>query len=100
MGVLAIAVPLAGCGEDTPSVREGDVESPSEVLGDADEGIPGVQAIRVFYERPVHAEGTIDYEDILADADESDFAYRDLNERAAAAMCYTSGTTGRPKGVL
>ena len=32
--------------------------------------------------------------------DESAFAYRDLDERSAAAMCFTSGTTGLPKGVL
>jgi hypothetical protein len=56
----------AGCGgsDDDPAasnVREGDAESPSEVLGDADEGIDGVQAIRVTYERPVHATGHIDY---------------------------------------
>ena len=39
-------------------------------------------------------DGTIDYEELLADADESAFSYRDLPERSAAAMCYTSGTTG------
>jgi fatty-acyl-CoA synthase len=45
-------------------------------------------------------DGAIDYEELLAGADESAFAYRDLDERSAAAMCYTSGTTGRPKGVV
>ena len=45
-------------------------------------------------------DGAIDYEELIADADESAFAYRDIPEKAAAAMCYTSGTTGRPKGVL
>ncbi|MEX0678975.1 MAG: long-chain fatty acid--CoA ligase [Pirellulales bacterium] len=43
---------------------------------------------------------TLDYEALLADADESKFEYLDLDERQAAAMCYTSGTTGMPKGVL
>ena len=45
-------------------------------------------------------EGAIDYEELLASADESEFAYRDIDERAAAAMCFTSGTTGPPKGVV
>jgi fatty-acyl-CoA synthase len=41
----------------------------------------------------------IRYEDLLADGDDS-FDYPELDERAAAALCYTSGTTGNPKGVL
>src|SRR5436305_14270075 len=44
-------------------------------------------------------EGALDYEELVASGDES-FAFPDLDERAAAAMCYTSGTTGRPKGVV
>jgi fatty-acyl-CoA synthase len=44
--------------------------------------------------------GTIDYEELLASVDESKFEYPDLDEQQAAAMCYTSGTTGKPKGVL
>jgi fatty-acyl-CoA synthase len=39
------------------------------------------------------------YEDLLAGASDS-FAWPDLDERSAAAMCYTSGTTGLPKGVV
>ena len=45
-------------------------------------------------------DGMISYEDLLADADEADFEYPDFDEKQAAAMCYTSGTTGRPKGAL
>jgi fatty-acyl-CoA synthase len=38
------------------------------------------------------------YESLLAEAADS-FDWPELNERSAAAMCYTSGTTGLPKGV-
>ena len=39
-----------------------------------------------------------DYHEALA-AEEPTFAFTDPDERSAAAMCYTSGTTGNPKGV-
>jgi fatty-acyl-CoA synthase len=41
----------------------------------------------------------LDYEELLADAPE-EYAWPELDERSAAAMCYTSGTTGNPKGVV
>ncbi len=42
---------------------------------------------------------TYDYETLLADAAPS-YAWPTLDENSAAAMCYTSGTTGNPKGVV
>ncbi|HUE18708.1 MAG TPA: long-chain-fatty-acid--CoA ligase, partial [Stellaceae bacterium] len=39
------------------------------------------------------------YESWLADVDD-DFAWRPVDENSAAGMCYTSGTTGNPKGVV
>ncbi len=39
------------------------------------------------------------YEELIA-AQDADYQWPQLDERAAAAMCYTSGTTGNPKGVL
>ena len=42
---------------------------------------------------------TLDYEELLA-AEEPGASWPQLDERTAAAMCYTSGTTGDPKGVV
>ena len=46
-------------------------------------------------ETPLDAEP---YEEWLAS--DSDFAWREFDENTAAGMCYTSGTTGNPKGVV
>jgi fatty-acyl-CoA synthase len=40
------------------------------------------------------------YEDLLEQAGEGPFEYPEIDERQAASLCYTSGTTGNPKGVL
>ncbi|HTB43586.1 MAG TPA: long-chain-fatty-acid--CoA ligase [Acetobacteraceae bacterium] len=39
------------------------------------------------------------YDTLMAEADE-DYAWPGFDENTASALCYTSGTTGRPKGVL
>ncbi len=39
------------------------------------------------------------YEDLLDEGDEG-FAWRSTDERMAMGLCYTSGTTGEPKGAL
>ena len=39
------------------------------------------------------------YEDLLA-AEDDDFDWPEFDENTAAGLCYTSGTTGHPKGVL
>ena len=41
----------------------------------------------------------LDYESLLAGHDD-EFEWPPLDERSASALCYTSGTTGHPKGVL
>jgi fatty-acyl-CoA synthase len=43
-------------------------------------------------------EGTIDYESLIDGVEP--MSWPEPHERRAAAICYTSGTTGRPKGVL
>jgi fatty-acyl-CoA synthase len=54
------------------------------VMGDGDRGSLG---------------NALDYEDLLAAAS-PEFDWPELDEGDASAMCYTSGTTGSPKGVV
>ncbi|HEY7915742.1 MAG TPA: AMP-binding protein, partial [Acidimicrobiales bacterium] len=42
---------------------------------------------------------TLSYEDLVS-AEEPGYPWPSFDERQAAAMCYTSGTTGNPKGVV
>jgi fatty-acyl-CoA synthase len=55
------------------------------VMGDGDSGsLPNV----------------LRYEELLEQAGPGSYDYPEVDERQAAALCYTSGTTGNPKGVL
>ena len=44
-------------------------------------------------------ENQIDYEDFIADQP-SEFDWPEINETSPMGLCYTSGTTGKPKGVM
>ncbi len=44
-------------------------------------------------------ENQIDYEDFIA-GQETSYDWPDIDENAPMGLCYTSGTTGRPKGVM
>src|SRR3954468_16785856 len=68
-------------------------------LADAMPSFEGVEHEVLMPDAPGTRDGALDYEELVAGGDPG-FAFPDLDERSAAAMCYTSGTTGRPKGVL
>jgi fatty-acyl-CoA synthase len=63
------------------------------VMGDGGEEVPDIEKLP----------NVLRYEELLERADSGSsqpFPYPELDERQAAALCYTSGTTGNPKGVL
>ena len=68
--------------------------------------IPQVRAVVVLSDEAgmpevalVPGQALLCYETLLA-AQDGDYAWPSLDEGLASALCYTSGTTGRPKGVL
>jgi fatty-acyl-CoA synthase len=67
------------------------------------EGMPKVKAFVAMTDRehlPADApKDALIYEELIA-ANSADFEWPGLDERQASGLCYTSGTTGNPKGVL
>src|SRR5205085_2357892 len=57
------------------------------------------RVIVVRHERTAQASGYEEYESFIA-APGDDFVPEQRDENDACALCYTSGTTGKPKGVL
>ena len=70
------------------------------VLGKLASRLPTVERYIVVGEGDASGlPGAERYEDLLAQGDGSGYPWPDLDERSAAALCYTTGTTGDPKGV-
>ena len=64
---------------------------------------PGVERFIILCDRGAMPKttlrGALCYEDLLA-AESENYDWPQMDERTACALCYTSGTTGNPKGVL
>ncbi|NNN08032.1 MAG: long-chain fatty acid--CoA ligase [Acidimicrobiaceae bacterium] len=69
------------------------------LLAGIKEHIPGVEHIIVNGPAGDVPFEVIDYEEFIT-AEGPGFDWPDLDEKDAAVMCYTSGTTGDPKGVV
>ncbi|MGH7437222.1 MAG: long-chain fatty acid--CoA ligase [Polyangiaceae bacterium] len=61
--------------------------------------VPSVRHVVVMPDDGPTAAGRLDYEQMIA-PERSDFDWPRLDENSAAQICYTSGTTGNPKGVV
>jgi fatty-acyl-CoA synthase len=59
----------------------------------------GIEHEVLMPDGPGSREGALRYEELIERGDPG-FEWPEVEEHSAAAMCYTSGTTGRPKGVV
>nr|BBH95612.1 long-chain-fatty-acid--CoA ligase [Thermogemmatispora argillosa] len=85
--------------EDRVIFVDGDLVPALEQIA---ERLPTVKLYVVMGQPPYQPQKlhpVVDYEDFIA-SQPAEYAWPELDENTAAAMCYTSGTTGNPKGVV
>src|SRR4051812_1761457 len=68
-------------------------------LAEAMPTFEGVEHEILMPDGPGVRDGALSYEELVEGGDPG-IDFPDFDENTAAAMCYTSGTTGRPKGVV
>jgi fatty-acyl-CoA synthase len=61
--------------------------------------VPTVRHVVVMPDDGPTPQGRLDYEDLIA-RESTQYPWPRLDENTAATICYTSGTTGNPKGVV
>ena len=61
---------------------------------------PTIEKVVILGPTPQPVPGVLDYDTWISAYSSEDFIYPEIDEKAALGMCYTSGTTGNPKGVI
>jgi fatty-acyl-CoA synthase len=115
---LYFAIPCAGCVLHTLNVRLA-AEQLAYIINHAEDRVIFVDASLLPILEPIRKElksvrqivvlndlgepsatDAVDYETLLGEVPERPYPWPRLDENTAAAMCYTSATTGDPKGVV
>lgn len=90
---------VVGHAEDTALFFDTTFTKLAQLLAASGSSIKSYVAMTDDAHRPADFEAAQAYESLIADASE-DFAWPQLDENTASSLCYTSGTTAEPKGVL